>query len=151
MLLTLLGLALASEPQADDYSAGYAAGKEAALADDPKRSALLGFASGVGVAAASTTLVGPCLAAPCIVTGALTPGVITSTSGPPALEDEVSHRFQVGYKHGYTDHAGRRRVLPAVLGGLAGAALGAGGAYVGVSVVYTRLGYQEAVFPTPGE
>lgn len=145
----LVGLALAGEAEpVDAYSQGYAAGKEAAEATNPKRPALIGFASGVGVAAASTTLVGPCLAAPCLVTGALTPGVIYATTGPPEHEAPAdAYRYQSGYKHGFIDHAGRRRVLPAVVGGVVGAAIGSAGAYVGVGFVYSRLGYEVDSFP----
>lgn len=148
MIIALIAASWASEVPDDAYERGYALGQQAAEEIRPRRAALRSFGAGVGVAAVSTTLVGPCLAAPCIASGALVPGVIAISQGAPDVDaPDDAFRYELGYKHGFTDHAARRRVAPSVVGGVVGALVGTTGAYLGVGLAYQRLGYDVTSFP----
>ncbi|HJN72696.1 MAG TPA: hypothetical protein QGF58_02065 [Myxococcota bacterium] len=151
MILLLAGLARGSEPSVETtspYQLGYHAGYDAAEAKPRGRPGLVGFAAGFGTAALGTTLVGPCLASPCIVAGAMSTSVAYSIRGPSDSEDgEQTWQYSNGYRHGWTDATLPKRIRPALLGGVAGAIVGTGAAYLAVGFAYQRIGYEVDTFP----
>ncbi|MCB9742809.1 MAG: hypothetical protein H6740_09425 [Alphaproteobacteria bacterium] len=146
MNAALLLLALSSPASAEEelnYTAGYAAGKEAA-ADAP-----LGMPTAVGLTGGFL-----CAGAGCAALGILgAPAVLVGAAGPPLVmylrplappEGEWSEGprpYQLGYVDGYGRITRKRQAQVAAVAGVLGAGLGAGAGVVTVLVVGSRLGY----------
>lgn len=153
MMLILVSSALAGLPEQNpyqltcaataitEYEQGYVDGRRDAEARSLLRPAMLGGAAGLAIAGTATFSCGLC-GSPLAAAGCIVPPVAASRNAPvpePGPWEQQEERYRAGYLYGYTETGKQRSTRAALVGGIAGSAVGMVGAYAlikGIQLVW---------------
>ncbi|MCK6524721.1 hypothetical protein L6R49_25230 [Myxococcota bacterium] len=125
------------------YEEGRRRGVEAARAEDVLRPSLIAGAIGLGLAAPTVLLIGPCCGAPVLSVAALGPGVYYGGREPALPEGWQTGvpSQDLAFEQAYTGTLRSRRVKSMLIFGVTGAAAGVAVGMVGTRLVLDEWGY----------